>query len=205
MPAIVLAAANDAEHSKMLRGLAGLAISTNEWDPRRVGRVETAGRYRTVAERRALSIGGLPDDWFVLAAYGGLSIPALGGELARPRPATVAEAEALVAWVCEGLAGLADADRVVFWVQALALARNGAVVASWDTAGPPGVLRDLAAVPDPPDRWFADAWWWPQFGRPSSQLTADEFRSVDVGWVPLWAHLRACLREQGVTFVNAPG
>lgn len=152
--------------------------------------------HRDVAQSDALHYSR-HFDGLVMAADGGVSVPALGGpRVVRPastREDACAQARDLLA----RLSGVPKGDRAILWVETLALARDGQLVASWDSAGPPGEIVeeiDCARITDP-RRWQAVI-WKTHHGRVIADLTHDEFMEIDVAWKPLRANVQDFFRRQ---------
>ncbi len=151
--------------------------------------------HRAVAEADALHYSRHVSGW-VMAADGGVSVPALGGQRVVRPAATREEACAMARQLLDRLAGLPQGDRAIVWVEALALARDGQLEASWESAGPPGtVVRevDCARIGDP-RRWQA-AIWQTHHGKVMADLTHDEFMEIDVAWTPLRASVQDFFRR----------
>ena len=168
-------------------------------EPPDAGSFAEIARAKAVAWSRASRSGDL-----VVASDGGLLIPALGSawdplrtrRFAGPDAGNRERADALLALA----AGLEGEQRRIGWREALAVARRGRVLASWEAESPPGLLaRDY----DPADLaagegfWVPVVWLCPEFGgKRLIDLTAEERAARHDHWARLGGYLRRFLPEQ---------
>lgn len=133
----------------------------------------------------------------VFATDGGLLIPALAGwEPVRTRrfagdaASDVDRARALLTLA----SGLRGAERRIGWREALAVARGGRLLRSWQSEGEPGILAEAVDDRrlDGGDRfWVPALWLCPEFDqRRLADLTTAERASRDDHWARLGRELR---------------
>ena len=130
------------------------------------------------------------------ASDGGLVIPALEGRwdalrtarAAGPLASDLERAEHLLR-LAEGLAG---AQREVFWVEALAIARDGRLLASWSARGERALLvESLDPARLRPGFWAASLCLVPERGLTLAELSDEELARAS----GTWAALRERVRE----------
>lgn len=156
---------------------------------------EDGSTFRENAERKAehwsARLGGL-----VVATDGGMVVPGLGAAWDALRTARAAGPEADDLGRARHLLGLArglDGDRrAVFWSEALALARDGRPVASWQAEGTRAVLVEQLD----PDALLAGFWaaslcYLPTFGTTLAALDDEQRKRAD----PTWGRLREMVRD----------
>ena len=85
-------------------------------------------------------------------------------------------------------------ERRAWWVEALAIANKGQVLASWQVEGPYGILSE--SLPGNTETldigfWVFDIWYFPQLGKTYNQLTQEELVKVK----DHWTHLKALVEE----------
>jgi XTP/dITP diphosphohydrolase len=201
MERILIATGNAAKQAKLrwlIDGL-GFEIVTPADLELTVDVDESDPTHREVAEAKARAWSeraGL----LTIASDGGARVPALGTgwnslftrRAAGPGVDDVARADHLLT-LMDGMTG---AQRDVTWVEGVAVARNGAVVNSWQAEG---AIGRIVEVYDPRKIgngfWFPALIWVPQFGKVQADLTPAERDAVDDGWNALRLFARPCLSE----------
>jgi hypothetical protein len=84
--------------------------------------------------------------------------------------------------------------REASWVEALAIADRGQVLASWELRGGPGVIAESPDdSPLVPGFWAFSVWFFPQFGKSYNQLTPQEREALDDHWTRLRPMVRRFL------------
>jgi inosine/xanthosine triphosphate pyrophosphatase family protein len=138
----------------------------------------------------------------VIATDGGLLIPALGDRwnpmrtrrFAGESADDVGRAESLIALASD----LNEDQRVIAWQEALVVASDGALLASWFATSEPGLLArdvDSAMIAGGNGFWIPALWVCPDFeGRRLAELSAEELATRRDHWYRLGEHLRAFLR-----------
>ena len=150
--------------------------------------VETGQSYlenaRLKAEHYSRHLPGL-----VLTSDGGVEIPILGERwqgLYTGRAAGAVDDEAKLAHLLQLLAPYSGDDRRAYWHEALALAEDGRVLATWSATSRPGYL----ATDYDPARlrrgfWLANLWIYPELGKTHAELSPSEEAQVATHWTRL--------------------
>lgn len=215
---IVVASRNPAKVREVRRALGGLARAVGMHDlvPELAGddvegdaddesggrgNVETIARRKAIAASRAVGGGRV-----VVATDGGLLVPGLGDRWDPTRTRRFAGAGASASERAAALlaltAGLTGDERRISWVEAMAVARDGEVLAAWTATGPPGLLsRDVDPAPLPADGfWVPSLWCCPEFGgRRLSTLTLAEQAARHDHWARLGPALRQLVTSRRFT------
>ena len=125
-----------------------------------------------------------------IASDGGMVIPALGEmweSRYTPRFAgPAADDNERLERLLELMAPYSGADRQASWVEAVAIAHNGRVLASWQVQGGTGVIaesRELKAAV--PEFWAFTIWHFPEFARNYDQLTPAQRDTINDHWSSL--------------------
>ena len=156
---------------------------------------ETGASFRENAELKARfwseRFGGL-----AAASDGGMAIPALGdrwnalrtARAAGPKAGDIERARHLL-----GLAGgLVGEERMVFWSEGLALARDGQLLASWQAEGTRAQLIERFEPGElKPGFWAASLCFLPSRGTTLARLPEDELSREDRTWAKLRELVRA--------------
>ena len=130
-----------------------------------------------------------------IASDGGLVIPALGqrweSRYTRRFAGPAADNDERLARLLEMMRPYDGEDRRASWVEALAVADSGRVLASWELYGGVGYLDEQPPIGPLPEFWVFSVWRFPQFGATYSQLTDAQRESID----DHWGHLRRLVRR----------
>jgi inosine/xanthosine triphosphate pyrophosphatase family protein len=139
----------------------------------------------------------------IAASDGGLLIPALEGRWDAVHTARYAgignERTAGVGLLLERARRLRAGERRIGWKEALAVARDGKLLASWVANSPPGELAgDLPPDFDPTAGfWVPFVWRCPEYdGRRLSELTEHERLARRDHWAILGEHLIEWARDR---------
>ena len=141
-----------------------------------------------------------------IASDGGLVIPVLG-ELWESRhthrfAGPAADDSERLERLLELMAPYQGADRQASWVEAVAIAHNGRVLASWEVRGGTGFIAETREFQGPvPEFWAFTIWQFPQFDRTYNQLTPAERASIYDHWTRLGQLVRRYIRS---VFVPPP-
>ena len=160
---------------------------------------EAIARDKAVGWSRAASM-------LAIASDGGLVIPALG-ELWESRhthrfAGPAADDNERLERLLELMAPYQSADRQAWWVEAVAIAHNGRVLASWEVRGGTGFIAETREFQGPvPEFWAFTIWQFPQFDRTYNQLTPAERASINDHWARLGQLVRRYIRS---VFVPPP-
>jgi inosine/xanthosine triphosphate pyrophosphatase family protein len=198
---LIAATRNRAKAAQLARLVAGLAdvetLPMDGEDP-----AEDGNSFEEIASAKAASWSRRLDRGeLVVATDGGLSIPALGDrwDPVRTRRFAGATSDLARAGALLALAhDLTGEQRRIFWQEALAVARDGAVLASWVATSEPGLLArdvDPAAIAAGRGFWVPALWICPECGgRRLAELSPEELAARPDHWRRLGAELRAFLR-----------
>jgi inosine/xanthosine triphosphate pyrophosphatase family protein len=200
---ILLATSNPAKERKLrwlLDGL-GYAFRTPRDHPPAGEPEEVGTTHREVAAHKAAFWSGYAPG-LAIASDGGARIPALGerwNSLFTRRAAGVdADDRARADHLLGLMRGRKGTERTVVWVEGLALARAGELLASWQVEC---TLGRLVEAYDP--RLVEGGFYMPglvevpRFGRVLARLSADELAQVDDCWNELRRRVRAYLGSAG--------
>ena len=193
---ILLATNNPDKQQALQRLLEGLALSPVtpsqiglEIDPEEEGETHLeVARDKAIQWSRAGST-------LAIASDGGLVLPALGERwesLYTHRFAgEPADGQTRIQRLLELMRPYQGADRQASWLEALAVAHRGRVLASWELRGATGVIAQDApeTLPessiDSPGFWVFSVWEFPQFGKRYNQLSAAQLEALDDHWLNL--------------------
>ena len=125
-----------------------------------------------------------------IASDGGLMIPALGEGWESLYTHRFAGADADDRERANRLLELMQPYQGVYreasWIEALAIADRGRVLASWELRGATGVIAESTAGDmDTRGFWAFSLWWIPRFGKRYSDLDPYELESLDDHWTKL--------------------
>ncbi len=158
---------------------------------------EEGPSHRAIAELKAgawSQAAGI----LAIASDGGVSIPALGDawdsrlthRFTSPGLNDIQRAQRLL----ELMRPYRGSARRIFWTEAVAIADQGRLLWSWETAGAEGVLaEDLSQNPGIPGFWVAGLWHFPALGKLYTELTQTELDTLGDHWSRLRSQVRAFL------------
>jgi hypothetical protein len=76
--------------------------------------------------------------------------------------------------------------RAASWVEALAIADRGRVLASWELQGASGLIaHGPGNSPQVPGFWVFSVWYFPRFGKTYNQLSSQELAVLNDHWTRL--------------------
>ncbi|MEE9285124.1 MAG: non-canonical purine NTP pyrophosphatase [Dehalococcoidia bacterium] len=194
---ILLATSNPAKQAKLrwlLTGL-GLKLLTPVDLGVAIDTPEEEADHRAVAEAKAMAwsrAGGIA----ALSSDGGLVIPALGHRWDALRTGRFAGGEAddrlRLDRLLELMARCHGDDRAASWVEAVAIADEGRVLASWQGESPRGRIAERYD----PSRiirgfWAFSVWQPPGTDKRYAELSPQEQEQADDHWSRLRAQVRA--------------
>ena len=141
----------------------------------------------------------------VIASDGGLVVPALGprweSRYTHRFAGPAANNGERLARLLELMRPHHGEDRRASWVEALAVADSGRVLASWELHGGVGYLDEQPPAGPLPEFWVFSVWRFPQFSATYSQLTDAQRESIYDHWGRLRRLVRRFLTS---TYVPAP-
>ena len=140
-----------------------------------------------------------------IASDGGLVVPALGprweSRYTHRFAGPAADNSQRLSRLLELMRPYHGEDRRASWVEALAIADRGRVLASWELSGGVGYLDDRLPDGPLPEFWVFSIWRFPQFDATYSQLTTQQRQSIDDHWERLRLLVRRFLTS---TYVPPP-
>ena len=150
---------------------------------------EEGDTHESIARTKAL-------DWsrsasmLAIATDGGLLLPALGSNWESRYTHRFAGQEVdnarRLAYLMELMQPFQGDQREASWVEALAVADQNGVLASWQLTGATGVISDgRGIVPPESGFWAFSVWYFPHLGKTYNQLSLAEREALDDHWVSL--------------------
>ena len=188
---ILLATGNPAKQRALrglLEGLELRPVSPDdlglEADPE-----ETAETHEAIAVEKAVEWSRLAG-MLAIASDGGLVIPSLGlnweSRYTHRFAGPAADDEERRSRLLEILSENSGGERAASWVEALAVADNGAPLKSWELKGGEGIIADEPQPgPHSPGFWVFPLWYFPALGKYYNQLTDSEKEAIGDHWVTL--------------------
>ena len=169
-----------------LRGLlAGLPLAPTT--PSQLSSVEAPDErgdtHQDIANAKALH-WSRSGSMLAIASDGGLVLPALGGAWESRYTHRFAGPAATNAQRLERLLDLMRPfqgdQRQATWVEAVALADRGKLLASWELMGTTGVIADKPrTMPDTSGFWAFSVWYFPALGKTYDQLSQEQREGLD--------------------------
>ena len=125
-----------------------------------------------------------------IASDGGLLLPVLGQEWESRYTHRFAGPEADNSQRLENLLELMrpyrGVQREASWVEAVAIADKGRVLASWEIQGATGIISDQAIdSPQNAGFWVFSVWYFPQYSKTYDQLSQEEREKLGDHWARL--------------------
>ncbi|HZA23010.1 MAG TPA: non-canonical purine NTP pyrophosphatase [Dehalococcoidia bacterium] len=126
----------------------------------------------------------------VIASDGGLLIPALGinweSRFTHRFAGLDADDSDRTRQLLELMRPYKDEERQASWVEAVAIADRGQVLASWELTGSTGIIQEVPGnAPQVPGFWVFSLWYFPRFGKTYRELTSQEKAELDDHWTRL--------------------
>ena len=189
---ILLASTNPAKQAKLRWLLEGIPLAphtpaevglTNLFAPSEPGKThEENASLKALSWSRTASM-------LTLSSDGGLVVPTLGAQwdsVLTHRLAGEGYDDERVRHLLELMRPYSGEQRRVSWVEALAIAEAGRVLASWRVEGASGYLTESAGPqPSVPGFWAFTIWYLPQVGKRYIDLSDEELALVDDHWTQL--------------------
>lgn len=198
---LLIATTNPAKAAKLrwlVRGLGFRLVSSGEL-PRPVAVEERGATCSENAAFKAIEwskpFGGL-----AIATDGGARIPALGDQWdpvsTRRAAGANVDDQARIRHLLGLLAGLTGEQRQARWVEALAIAHSGQLLAEWEVEGNDGYLLEAFDGELPSHSfWLYHLWYYPQIGKAHAQLTERELEKIDTVWARLRQEAQVFLKR----------
>lgn len=121
-----------------------------------------------------------------IASDGGLVIPILGSGWQSRHTRRFAGPDVDDSQRVDGLLQLMEphdgADRNASWVEAIAIAYKGRLLASWELLGATGEIARTKPTGATPQFWVFTIWNFPQLGKTYNELTPEELLSLNDHW-----------------------
>ncbi|MSQ11926.1 MAG: hypothetical protein EXR48_04450 [Dehalococcoidia bacterium] len=198
-PSILLASTNAAKCARLRELLEGLPCRA--WTPEEVGvrleAPETGSSHAEIALLKAVA-GSRQVKGFALASDGGLLVPALGDRWNSLLTHRFAGADATDQDRAERLLRLVSHlkgdERRIAWVEAVALAQDGAALACWQAKGGTGVAAGSVDPALEPGFWVGGVWYFPALGKRYCDLTVEERATVGEPWSRLKRTVSGAMR-----------
>jgi XTP/dITP diphosphohydrolase len=196
-PPILLATGNPAKQQTLRWLLEGLSLAPVT--PQELGLdsvpEEEGETHEEIACRKA-------QEWseaasmLAIASDGGLVIPALGNNwesrFTHRFAGPAADDAERLRRLLELMQPYQGQQREASWIEALAIADRGRVLASWELKGSTGVIaEDPGDSPPVPGFWVFSVWQFPQLGKTYNQLSPTEKEALD----DHWTHLRHLVQD----------
>ena len=201
---ILLATGNRDKQAEFRRILDGLPFTPVTPDERGVVcEPDEAGETHEEIARDKAAQWSKAARMLVIASDGGLVVPALGpgweSRYTHRFAGPAADNDERLARLLELMRPFCGEDRRATWVEAMAVASEGRVLASWELQGGVGYLDSQPPEGPPPEFWVFSIWRFPQFGATYARLTPEQRESIDDHWERLRRLLRRYLTS---TFVS---
>ena len=204
---ILLATSNPDKQQALQTILEGLSLSPVnpgqiglEFNPEERGETHLeVARDKAIQWSRASST-------LAIASDGGLVLPALGSQweslyTRRFIGEEPADDQTRVHRLLEMMRPYQGAHRRASWVEALAIANRGRLLASWEVNGATGVIAQ-----EPPEDfadgsrfWVFSIWEFPQFGKRYNELSLSQRKALDDHWLNLRGLVRRYFQSHFVT------
>jgi XTP/dITP diphosphohydrolase len=188
---ILLATGNPAKQQTLRWLLEGLPLSPVtprelglDLEPKEEGEThEAIARWKVQEWSRAASMLAIGSD-------GGLVIPALGqrweSRFTHRFAGPAADDAERLRQLLELMQPYQGQQREASWVEALAIADRGRVLASWELKGSEGVIAESPGdSPQVPGFWVFSVWQFLQLGKTYNQLSPQEKEALDDHWTRL--------------------
>ena len=200
--AVLLATTNPAKERRLRWLLEGLPLKPTT--PGELGIADAAPveRGSSHEENARLKAQGwsLASSMLAISSDGGLVIPALGplwkSLLTRRFAGEEADDPARLESLLQLMRPYRGDERKASWVEALAIARGGRALASWQVEGATGLLLEgQGPSPIVPGFWVFSVWYFPHLGKTYNELDEQEFERLNDHWWQLKALVRSFFRR----------
>ncbi len=195
---VLLATGNRDKQAEFRRLLAGLPFAPVT--PAEVGASgpsdEQGDTHEAIARDKARRWSS-EASMLAIASDGGLVIPVLGARwesrYTHRFAGPAADNGERLARLLELMRPYSGEDRRATWVESLALADRGRLLASWELSGPVGYLDEEPPAGLLPEFWAFSIWRLPQFDAVYSRLTSRQKESIGDHWERLGRLVRRYL------------
>ena len=189
---ILLGTGNPAKQSRLRWLLAGLPLNlTTPGEPGVMADApDEQGASHEENARLKAEVWSRTGGAMAISSDGGLVVPALGRQWQSLLTRRFAGEEADDEDRLEGLLRLMrpyrGQQREASWVEALAIAREGQTLASWQVEGATGLLLDeVGSNPVIPGFWVFSIWYFPELAKTYNELDEHELERLNDHWSQL--------------------
>ena len=207
---ILLATGNPAKQATLQWLLEDLPLETVS--PRELGLTsvpdEEGETHHAIAREKA-SAWSQAASMLVIASDGGLIIPALGANwesrFTHRFAGAAANDQDRLRSLLELMLPYQGAQREASWIEAVAIADQGQILASWELTGATGLIADVpsngpaeASIEDPAVAgfWVFSVWRFPEIGKYYNQLTEPERQLLDDHWTQLRVRVQSYFQQE---------
>ena len=206
---VLLATTNPAKQERLrwlLEGLALVPVTPADLGLADATPQEQGASHEEIARRKAEEwsrLGAARSTGLVLSSDGGLVIPALGTAwqslLTHRFAGAAADNADRTSRLLELMEPFRGDERRATWVEAVAVARDGRTLGSWQVQGATGrLLEEPGPGPRAPGFWVFPLWYFPAAGKTYLQLDEAELEGLDDHWTQLRAPVQWFFQERGV-------
>lgn len=192
------------ELGRLLEGVADVHPLSHDISPEivDVDDLEVGESCIEIAQAKAIAWSQVHlGDEIVIATDGGLVIPHFGQAWNPTRTRRFVGGSASdfdrATRLLELTAGLSGPEREIGWIEAVAIAQRGQILATWSAESEPGLLRgevDAEALEASGGFWIDSLWLYPRFGnRLKRELLPEQFQGRRDHWSKLQEPIRAWL------------
>ncbi len=184
---ILLATGNPDKQAEFRRIIEGLPFTPVTPDEAGISSTpeETGDTHEAIARDKAAQWSAAAS-MLAIASDGGLVIPTLGprweSRCTHRFAGPAADNNERLARLLQLMRPFRGEERQAWWVEALAFAKSGRILASWELQGGTGCLDEYPPDGPLPEFWVFSVWRFPQFGAAYSHLSARQRESVDGHW-----------------------
>jgi inosine/xanthosine triphosphate pyrophosphatase family protein len=199
---VLIGTRNPAKAQRLRHAMSGLPVRIREPEAGQepANYEEDGSSHLAIACGKAAAWSRTTGD-IVVASDGGVEIPLLGASWRSITTRRATGREATDEERAERLMGLLKdhppEERQAWWIEALAVAYEGLVVAAWEARGLQGELTD-AYLPAPAKYrgfWVYGMWYFPQFAKHYWELSEEELRQAREPWYEVQPWLRGLVER----------
>ena len=88
-------------------------------------------------------------------------------------------------------------ERRIAWTEAVALADQGKLLASWEESGNKAILtEEYDSTHGIPGFWVYSLWYYPRFGKRYVELSPEELERADLTWARVRERVRGYFQDR---------
>jgi inosine/xanthosine triphosphate pyrophosphatase family protein len=197
---LLLATTNPAKLARLrwlIEGLAFRPITPADLPGAAPAIAEDGPDFAANAAQKAQGWSSAAGGMLTLASDGGLEIPALGERWTalrtRRNAGPVADNAARIAHLLDLMRDLRGSERRTYWHEAIALARDGALLRTWTAQSDGGLIVEGQPLLVDDAFWTESIRYYPAVGKLYRDLTDAELQALDGVWPRLRAEIRPYL------------